>query len=183
MRSSGDELVVVTTSSPGLGALDRLDAALLGLLEEDPRRGVVELAEHLGTTRNTVHARLSRLQGSGRVRGFGLQLDLESLGLPVLAFVSIGLSQGALDDAVAALADMPHVLEAHTTTGDADLVVRIAAESHSRLQLLIQELLAVPGVVRTTTVVALTTPVPYRVRPLLDHLTEGTGRGRAGVRT
>jgi DNA-binding Lrp family transcriptional regulator len=172
MSRRGKELIIV-------GSLDRLDAALLGLLEEDPRRGIVELAERLGTTRNTVHARLARLQASGRVRGFGLQLDLEGIGLPVLAFVSIGLAQGSLDDAVEALAAMPHVLEAHTTTGDADLVVRIAAESHSRLQLLIQELLAVPGVVRTTTVVALTTPVAYRVRPLLDHLTEGTGRGRA----
>lgn len=159
--------------------LDRLDADLLALLEDDPRTGVVELAERLGTSRATVQARLSRLRDTGVLRGFRVALDPELLGVPVTALVSIDLSQGALADALVALTAMPHVLEVLTCTGEADLVVRVAAETNSQLQDLIQELLAVPGVVRTTTQIVLTTPVPHRVQPLLRHLTREAGRGRA----
>lgn len=165
-----------------MSSLDRLDAQLLALLEDDPRTGVVELAERLGTSRNTVQARLTRLRDSGLLRGFRVSVDFEAVGLPVTGLVSIDLAQGSLADAVAALTAIPHVLEVLTCTGDADLVVRIAAASNAQLQDLIQDLLSVPGVVRTTTVIVLTTPVPYRVQPLLLHLTRGTGRGRAGAR-
>jgi DNA-binding Lrp family transcriptional regulator len=159
--------------------LDRLDAQLLALLEDDPRTGVVELAERLGTSRATVQARMTRLRDSGVLRGFRVALDPELLGVPVTALVSIDLSQGSLADALVALTDLPHVLEVLTCTGDADLVVRVAAESNSQLQDLIQEVLLIPGVVRTTTQIVLTTPVPYRVQPLLHHLTRSSGRGRA----
>jgi DNA-binding Lrp family transcriptional regulator len=162
-----------------MSSLDRLDAQLLALLEDDPRTGIVELAERLGTSRNTVQARMTRLRDSGLLTGFRVTVDFEAVGVPVAALVSIDLSQGSLADAVEALTAIPQVLEVLTCTGDADLVVRMAAESNAQLQDLIQDVLAVPGVVRTTTVIVLTTPVPYRVQPLLQHLTEGAGRGRA----
>jgi DNA-binding Lrp family transcriptional regulator len=164
-----------------MSSLDRLDAQLLAALGEDPRTGVVELAERLGTSRNTVQARLTRLRDSGVLRGFRVEVDHDLVGVPVSALVSIDLSQGALGEALPALVDMPHVLEVLTCTGEADLVVRVAARSNAELQDLIQEVLLVPGVVRTTTQIVLTTPVPWRVQPLLDHLTAGAGRGRAGA--
>jgi DNA-binding Lrp family transcriptional regulator len=162
-----------------MSSLDQLDADLLEILEQDPRIGGLELAERLGTTRNTVQARLTRLRESGLLRGFRVDLDLEAVGAPITAFISIGLAQASLPLTLAGLAALPHVLEIQTTTGEADLLVRVGAESNQQLQDLVQQVLDVPGVVRTTTVIALTTPVPYRVTPLLAHLTRQAGRGRA----
>ena len=161
-------------------SIDRLDAELLGLLGEDPRTGVMDLAERLGVTRNTVQARLTRLTEAGVVAGHLPQVDLAAIGLPVAAQLNVELAQGALDDVVARLVEMPHVLEVHTTTGGADLVVRLAAADNAQLLTLVQEIHAIPGVQRTTTVVLLTTPVRLRVQPLLDHMTGSSGRGRAG---
>ena len=161
-------------------SIDRLDAELLGLLGEDPRIGVMELSERLGVTRNTVQARLTRLTETGVVAGHLPQVDLAAIGLPVAAQLNVELAQGALDDVVARLVEMPHVLEVHTTTGGADLVVRLAAADNAQLLTLVQEIHAIPGVQRTTTVVLLTTPVRLRVQPLLDHMTGSSGRGRAG---
>lgn len=56
--------------------------------------------------------------------------------------------------------------------------MRLAAQTHEQLQDLIQQILAVPGVGRTTTLVVLTTPVRYRVLPLLHALTRDLRRGR-----
>ncbi|MCW2605670.1 MAG: transcriptional regulator, AsnC family protein [Frankiales bacterium] len=161
-------------------SIDRLDADLLAALAQDPRTGTTELAERLGVARNTVQARLSRLATSGVLQGFGARLDLASLGLPVVAFLHLQLAQGALQDVVDALAELPFVLEVVATTGSSDLAVRVAAPDHPALQASLQQVLALAGVVRTTTEIALTTPVPYRVGPLLASLTADRGRGRAG---
>ncbi|WP_189094618.1 Lrp/AsnC ligand binding domain-containing protein [Nocardia jinanensis] len=61
-----------------------------------------------------------------------------------------------------------------------DLFVRVAAPGNPELQELLHDLRAIPGVVRTDTEIALTTPSPYRVDPLLQSLTAAAGRGRAG---
>jgi DNA-binding Lrp family transcriptional regulator len=166
-----------------VSSIDRLDADLLAALARDPRAGTTELAAALGTTRNTVQARLTRLVDSGVLEGFSARVDLSRLGLGVVAFLHLELAQGALASVVAALRERPHVLEVHATTGRSDLVVRVAARSHPELQAVLQDVLSVPGVVRTVTEIALTTPVPYRVDPLLAALTEDRGRGRAGAGT
>jgi DNA-binding Lrp family transcriptional regulator len=163
-----------------VSSIDRLDADLLRALSQDPRMAVGELAAATGVTRNTVQARLARLLSSGVVEGFSARLDLARLGCDVVAFVHVELAQAALDGVVAALAAMPSVLEVTATTGRSDLIARVAVSDHAQLQAVLQEVLAVPGVERTTTEIALTTPVPYRVGPLLAALTQERGRGRSG---
>jgi DNA-binding Lrp family transcriptional regulator len=160
-------------------SFDRLDAELLALLAQDPRLSSSELAARLGTTRNTVHARFTRLTESGVLSDFAARLDLERLGVAVLASVHLELAQDAIDAVVTALRHRAHVLEVIATTGRSDLTVRVAARSHAELQAVVQDILAIPGVVHTVTEIALTTPVPYRVGPLLAMLTEASGRGRA----
>jgi DNA-binding Lrp family transcriptional regulator len=162
-----------------MSRIDRLDAELLAVLDEDPRLPVSELATRLRVARNTVQARLTRLTETGVLEGFGARVDLARLGLAVVAFVHLELAQGALQAVIDELRSRPSVLEVNATTGRSDLVVRIAARSHPELQALLQEVLAVPGVLRTATEIALSTPVPYRVAPLLSALTESSGRGRA----
>ena len=161
-------------------SIDSLDAQLLAVLGEEPRIGVMDLAERLGVTRNTVQARLTRLSDSGVVTGQVPQIDLAAVGLGVLALLNVELAQGVLDEVARLLAEIPHVLEVHATTGTSDLVVRLAATDNAELLSLVQAIHAIPGIIRTTTVVLLTTPVPMRVQPLLDHVTGSRGRGRAG---
>ncbi|SFL30809.1 Lrp/AsnC family transcriptional regulator [Geodermatophilus ruber] len=162
-----------------VSSIDRLDAELLAALDADPRLPMSELAARLRVARNTVQARLTRLTDAGVLEGFGARVDLARLGLAVVAFVHLELAQGALQAVIDELRSRAHVLEVNATTGRSDLVVRIAARSHPELQAVLQDVLAVPGVLRTATEIALSTPVPYRVAPLLSALTEGSGRGRA----
>jgi len=159
--------------------LDRLDAALLAALTENPRAGVVNIAAQLGVTRNTVQSRLRKLEESGAVTGYRPVLDLPALGLPLQAFIGVGLEQARLPQVIAELGRMPEVLEVHSTTGREDLLVRMAAESQEAMLRQLERLHAIPGVAHTTTTLALTTPVAYRTQPLLDHITRGAGHGRS----
>jgi DNA-binding Lrp family transcriptional regulator len=125
----------------------------------------MELTRRLGVARGTVQSRLDRLVARGVV-GFGPTIDPRAIGYGVEAFTSIEIAQGRLDDVVEHLRDIPEVLEAQATTGTSDLHCRIVARTNEHLQEVINRVLEVSGISRTTTVIALSEQIPYRVLPL-----------------
>ncbi|MGH9066838.1 MAG: Lrp/AsnC family transcriptional regulator [Acidimicrobiales bacterium] len=147
--------------------IDRLDAALLVELAQAPRAGVMELARRLRVARGTVQARLDKLVGRGVVTGFGPDIGLAAIGYGVTAFVSLEIAQGRREDVVAHLRDVPEVLEAHTITGQGDLHCRVAARTNEHLQAVVNRILEVQGISRTSTVIALSEQIPFRVLPLV----------------
>ena len=148
--------------------LDALDAKMLGLLEEEPRIGVLELSRRLGVARGTVQARLDKLIARGAIRGFGPEVSPEAIGFGVTSFVTLEISQRYGHTAVAGhLADIPEVLEAHTITGSGDVLCRIVARSNADLQRVIDQIVGYEGIVRASTIIALAELIPYRVMPLV----------------
>ncbi|MEQ7127870.1 Lrp/AsnC family transcriptional regulator [Actinopolymorpha sp. B11F2] len=157
------------------GPVDRLDAEIVALFAREPRVGILEASRRLGVARGTVQARLDRLTRSGVVRGWGPEIDAEALGFGVTAFATLELQQGVGHSVVAQhLRTIPEVLEAHTITGSADMMVRLVARSNADLQRVLDEVLAGGGVVRTSTVIALATQVPARALPLLGKAADGS---------
>ena len=150
--------------------IDRLDARLLEAVAEAPRAGVMELARRLKVARGTVQARLEKLQRRGIVTGFSPDIDLRALGYDVLAFVTLEIAQGRLVDVVEHLGGIPEVLEVHATTGPGDLHARVVARTNEHLQQVIGEILSVSGISRTTTQIALTEQLRFRVLPLVNQV-------------
>jgi DNA-binding Lrp family transcriptional regulator len=147
---------------------DGLDARLVSLLADQPRIGVLECARRLGVARGTVQARLDRLQARGVITGFGPDVDPGALGFVVSAFVTLEIAQGSgRQGVVTHLGGIPEVLQVHTVTGQGDLLCRIVARSNADLQRVIDAVVAHPDIRRTATLIALATPIPYRVLPLV----------------
>ncbi len=148
---------------------DHLDAALVHALARAPRTGVLELSRLLGVARGTVQARLDRLLRRGLLL-LEPAVDPAALGYPVTAFLTLELHQDTGRDAVTEqLSGIPQVLEAHTTTGSGDLLVRVVARDNTHLQEVIDAVVATPAVARTSTVIALQDVVRHRTLPLLDE--------------
>lgn len=154
--------------------MDRLDSRLIDLFSEHPRVGVLEASRRLGVARGTVQARLDKLAAAGVITGWGPELSPEALGFPVTAFLTLEIRQGTRTgghDAVGEhLASIAEVLEVHTITGAGDLWARVVARSNADLQRVIDRVLESPTIVRSSTVIALATQVPYRVLPLARTL-------------
>lgn len=167
-------------------SIDELDARLIALLTEEPRIGVLECSRRLGVARGTVQARLDRLQERGVVRGFGPEIDPAALGYGVTSFVTLQIRQaGGHDPVTERLAAVPEVLEVHSITGTGDMLCRVAARTNADLQRVIDALVEVDGVERTSTVIALATLLPHRTLPLVraaagPHLSRGRTGGRSG---
>lgn len=151
--------------------LDALDAKLLLLLTDEPRLGVLECSRRLRVARGTVQARLDRLVARGVLTGFPPALDLAAMGYGLTAFAVLEIAQGRRQVVSDGLAAINEVCEVHATTGQGDLFVRMVARSNADLQRVIDEMVDVPGVERLSTSIALSTPVPPRVRPLLERIT------------
>ncbi|HEX3816643.1 MAG TPA: Lrp/AsnC family transcriptional regulator [Mycobacteriales bacterium] len=150
-----------------MSELDELDARLIALLTDEPRIGLLECSRRLGVARGTAQARLDRLQRRGIIRGFGPDIDVAAIGYGVTAFVTLEIRQGRGDRVATHLARIPEVLEVHTTSGQGDLLARIVARSNADLQRVIDDVVADADIVRTSTTIALSTPIPYRVLPLV----------------
>jgi DNA-binding Lrp family transcriptional regulator len=147
--------------------IDPLDARLLLMLRAHPRIGLVEVARRLGVARGTVQARLDKLQARGVITGFGPDVEPARMGYPVLAFVSLEIVQGRLNEAVEGLMRVPEVLEAHGVTGDRDLLCRVVARDNTHLQEVINAMLHTGAVQRSTSAISMTRQIPFRIEPLI----------------
>lgn len=151
-------------------AVDALDTRILRLMIEQPRTSVREYARILGIARGTLQARIDRLERHGVITGTGPALSPAALGHPVLAFVHIEVTQGHLDEVGDALAAVPEIIEAFSITGGGDLLTRVVARDNGHLEDVVQQLIQLPGVVRTRTEMALRERVPHRLLPLVESV-------------
>ena len=139
--------------------MDALDRRIVTALDSTTRPNVLELSRRLGVARNTVQARLDHLQRDGVIRGYEPVVDLPALGYQVLAFSTLEIAQGNEGRVVAGLATIPEILEVHKTTGAGDFLVRIVARTNEHLNHVLEQVLALRGITRTTSSLALTSHI------------------------
>ena len=147
--------------------MDPTDARLLLALVERPRATAVALTEETGLSRNTVQARLARLEQRGVLDSFDRQIPPAMLGYPLTAYITTQVTQRRLDEVAAALADIPEVLQVHGISGEIDLLVHVVAADADDLYRIAGQVLAIPGVERTNTALVMRELVNYRISPLL----------------
>lgn len=147
--------------------LDEIDLALLTSLHEAPQIGVLETSRRIKVARATVQARLRKLEEAGVIAGYQPQVDLAAAGFGVQCFVQLHIAQGELESVAEELAEIPGVLEAWATTGDNDILCRVAAASHEGLQETLVQISRSRYVARSSSIVVLSTIVKPRTLPLL----------------
>lgn len=147
--------------------LDGTDRRILEQLDVDARMPVALIAQHLGLARSTVQARLDKLQASGSLRAHSARITPAALGRPVAAMVQARLDQHQISEAVAALANIPEVLECFAPAGDTDLLLRVVAKDPDDLYRVSEEIRLCPGITRTSTSLFLRQVIPYRVTGML----------------
>lgn len=152
---------------PKQTGLDRTDARVLLALAREPRATTIALAQGLGLSRNTVHTRLAALEQRGTLDSFERRIAPATIGYPLTAFVTTRVVQRQLDAVAAALSEIPEVLQIQGISGDADLLVQAVATDADDLYRIAGQILAVPGVERTTTALVMRELLPYRITPLL----------------
>jgi DNA-binding Lrp family transcriptional regulator len=112
---------------------------------------------------------MSRLAESNTFLSFDRRVNPAAIGYPLTAFIDVHLQQKRLAEIVAKLALIPEIVEAHGMSGDADLQIRVVCTDADDLFRIDGTILAIDGVERTATSLAMSELIPYRVQPLLDR--------------
>ncbi|HTJ33075.1 MAG TPA: Lrp/AsnC family transcriptional regulator [Dactylosporangium sp.] len=154
--------------------IDRIDARILLAMIRSPRATVIALAERTGLARNTVHARLARLDTSA-LRSFERRIDPAALGYRLQAYILTNVTQRKLAEVSTALAEVPEVLEVSGLSGVADLMIHIVARDADDLYRVAGKILDIRGVKRTNTALVMRELVDYRIHPLLAAIDAEAG--------
>jgi DNA-binding Lrp family transcriptional regulator len=156
-------------ASASMHRLDKVDFALLQALCADPHSSFVSLAQTLGLSRNTVQARMTRLEEADVFRAFDRRISPAVLGYPLTAFITVHIEQKRAAEIISSLSRIPEIVQAHGMSGAADLLVRVACRDAEDLFRVDRSILACTGVERTETSLAMGELIPYRVVPLLER--------------
>ena len=138
-------------------ALDPFDVAILRLLAGDARMSQRRLAREVGMSPPAVAERIARLERSGVIRGYRVDIDRTALGFGLVVYVGVVAVQGADQaEVVRALGALPEVEDVHVVTGPKDLLVRLRVRDHEHLrEVLFERVWSLPGVERTETYISL----------------------------
>src|SRR6266705_1736932 len=146
--------------------IDAVNRRVLEELLQDPRLTMSELGRRVGMSSPAVTERVRRLEETGVIRGYRLELDPVALGLPIAAYVRIRPNAGQLPRIAELAQQIPEVVECHRVTGEDCFVLKVHIPAIEQLDRLLDTFLLYGS---TTTTIIQSSPVPPRPPPLPEE--------------
>jgi Lrp/AsnC family transcriptional regulator, leucine-responsive regulatory protein len=155
----------IFTYKPEEALLDSTNLRILTELQQEPRLAMTELSRRVGLSSPAVTERVRRLEESGIIKGYRLDIDPGALGLPITAYVRIRPNTGQLYKIAELAQSIPEVAECHRVTGEDCFVLKVYLPNLDQLDRVLDAFLAFGN---TTTSLIQSSPVPLRPPPLPD---------------
>jgi Lrp/AsnC family leucine-responsive transcriptional regulator len=146
--------------------LDFIDLRIIEVLQRDGRASHSAIGEMVGLSQPSVHERVKKLEQRGVIRGYAALVDPESLGLHVLAFLAVRLSDYRPEDIAKAVAGMPEVIETHHIAGEECFMLKVRCHTTRELQDVLERVWKAGPVTGTKTTVAFATYKETTALPL-----------------
>jgi Lrp/AsnC family transcriptional regulator len=108
--------------------LDKLDIAILRLLQRDASGSISEIADSVNLSANACWRRIRRLEETGVIRKRVALLDADKLGVGVTVFVSVRAAEHSekwLENFTSAIRKIPEVVEIYRMAGEVDYLLKL----------------------------------------------------------
>ncbi|MBG60029.1 MAG: transcriptional regulator AsnC [Halobacteriovoraceae bacterium] len=147
--------------------IDNLDRQILAQLLKDARTPFLEIARKLIVSGGTIHQRIEKLKKMGVIEGSKFELNLQKLGYDVTVFLGIHLTNAKdLNMVIEKLKAMPEVVEAHYTTGNYALLVKLHTKSIRDFHAFLAERLqSIEAIQSTESFISLDQPIKREITP------------------
>jgi len=155
----------VFTYIPSESLTDVVNVRILGELQSDPRVTMSELGRRVGLSSPAIAERVRRLEETGVIQGYRLDINPTALGLPIAAYVRIRPNPGQLPKIAELAQSIPEVVECHRVTGEDCFFLKVYLPSLGQLDRILDRFLLFGT---TTTSLIQSSPVPLRAPPLPD---------------
>jgi Lrp/AsnC family leucine-responsive transcriptional regulator len=140
--------------------LDDVNWQILGELQLNARVSYSELGRRVGLTSPAVAERMRRMEEAGIIEGYRAVVNLERVGLPLLAMIRLATDERMCAQFSALVKDIPEVLECCRITGGDSYIVKVAVRSVRHLEELLDRLMPYG---QTVTSLVLSSPVTHRL--------------------
>jgi len=140
--------------------LDPTDRRILRILGQDGRASYQAIADEIGLSRPAIMERVKRLEESGFISGYRVQLNRAKVGLPVTAFVAVryGSSDYVGDEPrMREMEKHPGVLECHHIAGEDCYILKVVAPDLEGVQEILRDLRGPNTQMNTRTTIVLST--------------------------
>ncbi|MBC74832.1 MAG: transcriptional regulator AsnC [Halobacteriovoraceae bacterium] len=147
--------------------IDNLDRQILAQLLKDARTPFLEIARKLIVSGGTIHQRIEKLKKMGVIEGSKFELNLQKLGYDVTVFLGIHLTNAKdLNMVIEKLKAMPEVVEAHYTTGNYALLIKLHTKSIRDFHTFLAERLqSIEAIQSTESFISLDQPIKREITP------------------
>ncbi len=141
--------------------MDSIDTRIIGQLQRNARLTYADVGASVGLAASSVHDRVRKLERAGVIRGYRAEVQLDRVGWPITAFVSLALRASSPTDIPGRVAELPLVESCYSVAGERSYVLVVRAPSTRALEELLDDLRGKLEVVTSSTVV-LSTPFEHR---------------------
>ena len=138
--------------------LDKVNIEILNLLQQNARMSASEIASEIGLSVPAAAERVKKLVESKQITGFNTKLNAKELGFDLCAFIAVdSASSDHYNDIIDEAERNNSVLECHSVTGEGSHLLKIRVKNSTKLEKLLSEIQSWPGVIRTHTMLVLST--------------------------
>lgn len=136
--------------------VDELSLKILAVLQKNSRLSYSEIGRKVGLTQPAVAERIKKMEKSGIIKGYTIDIDNDSLGFNLMAYIHInipGMLAHQMKKALEIATNCPDVIECHRITGSDDIAIKVVLNSRPHLQRMI-DMFAPFGEIKTTIIIA-----------------------------
>ena len=138
--------------------MDEKDKLILSLLQKDGRMTASEMAEKVDLSVPAVTERIRKLTEGSVLKEFRAVVDAKKVGYDVTAYILLDMSSSdSYGNMVDHAQDNDEVLECHSITGEGSHILKVRTHNTSSLESLLRDIQSWPGVIRTHTMIVMST--------------------------
>jgi len=138
--------------------MDEKDKLILSLLQKDGRMTASEMAEEVDLSVPAVTERIRKLTEGSVLKEFRAVVDAKKVGYDVTAYILLDMSSSdSYGNMVDHAQDNDEVLECHSITGEGSHILKVRTHDTSSLESLLRDIQSWPGVIRTHTMIVMST--------------------------
>lgn len=146
--------------------LDDIDRRILVQLQDDCKVPLAQIGRRVGLSAPSVMERIRRLEEAGIISGYTAQVVSRRVGLDVTAFIGISMAPEVIAHFESQLENVEEVQECHHVTGAHTMMLKVKTQNTQSLERLISRLRLMKGVLRSETLVVLSTRLERTRLPL-----------------
>lgn len=127
----------------GIVALDRIDKAILEILQRDNKTPQRKIAERVNLSAPAVQRRIKRLEETGVIEANVAVLDPKKIGQSITLFVSVEMESERADlyeSAKRSFSSAPEVQQCYYVTGQADFILVVTVKTMGEYEALTRRL-------------------------------------------